>query len=223
MTGADAMTPRVRPARTWRSRLPAALLSAGVLALPGCAVRDSDAAGEPPPQVATAGAPAPAPAAEPAAAPERTPVQGIDPERLRSAAIGVDAPVIDLGLNPDRTLEVPRDFDVTGWWTGGARPGDPGPAVIAGHVDSRTGPAVFFRLGDLQPGDLVEVADAEGRVVSFVVERLEQHPKEAFPTDAVYGPTPQPTLRLVTCGGDFDRASGHYRDNVIVFAAIHSR
>lgn len=113
---------------------------------------------------------------------------------------------------------MPADFDQTGWYVDGPEPGEVGAAVIAGHVDSRSGPAVFHRLRDLQPGDVVAVDRADGTTVEFRVERLEQHPKDAFPTQAVYGASAGPTLRLITCGGSFDSGSGHYRDNVIVYA-----
>jgi LPXTG-site transpeptidase (sortase) family protein len=145
--------------------------------------------------------------------------QGISPDRLRIPAIGVEASVIDLGLNPDGTLQVPEDFSQTGWWTGGARPGDRGAAVIVGHVDSRTGPAVFYRLQELRPGDEIQVMNADNQVVRFQVEQLRQVAKDNFPTEMVYGMTPEPTLRLITCGGVFDSASRSYRDNVIVFAS----
>lgn len=141
------------------------------------------------------------------------------PAALAIPAIDVTASVVDLGLNADRTLEVPQDYGEAGWWAGGAGPGAPGPAVIAGHVDSRDGPAVFYRLRELVPGDEVRLTLDNGSVVRFVVERLERHPKNDFPTESVYGQTPDPTLRLVTCSGDFDAATGHYVDNTIVFAA----
>lgn len=143
---------------------------------------------------------------------------GIRPVHVRIPAIDVSARVIDLGLNDDGTLEVPDAFDEAGWWTGGAAPGADGPAVVAGHVDSRAGPAVFYRLRELVPGDRVELRDRRGRRVQFVVDRVEQHPKNDFPTDAVYGDTEQPALRLITCGGAFDRSVRSYVDNVIVYA-----
>jgi hypothetical protein len=143
---------------------------------------------------------------------------GIDPHRVVIPAIDVDADVIDLGLQPDGSMEVPADFAQTGWFTPGPRPGRVGPSVIAGHVDSRSGPAVFFRLTELSPGDLIEVHSEHGEVVTFAVRELEQHPKDAFPTDRVYGPTSGPELRLITCGGDFDTDVRSYRDNVIVYA-----
>jgi hypothetical protein len=140
------------------------------------------------------------------------------PVGLRIPAIGVDAPVIPLGLNADRTLQVPRDFGDTGWWSGGARPGDPGPTIIVGHVDSYTGPAVFFRVRDLRPGDAIVVLRRDGSRARFTVQGSEEYPKARFPTARVYGPTRGATLRLITCSGAFDRASGHYLDNTVVYA-----
>ncbi|MEX1164428.1 MAG: class F sortase [Nitriliruptor sp.] len=143
---------------------------------------------------------------------------GIDPERLVIPAIGVDADVIDLGLQDDGTMEVPNDFAQTGWFDRGPKPGRVGPAVIAGHVDSTTGPAVFFRLNELSAGDEIEVHGEDGDIVTFVVRELEQHPKDDFPTEAVYSGTPGPELRLITCSGEFDQGERSYRDNTIVFA-----
>ena len=140
------------------------------------------------------------------------------PVRIEVPAIGVHAPVIRLGLNRDGSLEVPRRWGDTGWWSGGSRPGEPGPAVIAGHVDSKSGPAVFYRLGELRRGDRIRVLSRDGTAADFAVKRLERHPKDDFPTAEVYGRTSGPSLRLITCGGAFDRSSGHYTDNTIVFA-----
>jgi sortase (surface protein transpeptidase) len=147
-------------------------------------------------------------------------VRAIQPVRVRIPAIGVDAPVIELGLNADDTLEVPADFDEAGWWTGGSEPGAAGPAVVVGHVDSRAGPAVFYNLHVLRRGDVIELLDGSGDKVRFGVQRLERHPKDAFPTAAVYDNTPRPTLRLITCGGAFDSTARSYVDNVIVFATL---
>jgi sortase (surface protein transpeptidase) len=144
--------------------------------------------------------------------------EAADPARVEVPAIGVDAPIIALGLDPAGALEVPEDFAETGWWTGGPEPGEQGPAIIAGHIDSPRGPAVFYRLLELQPGDVVRVTRADGSRVEFTVRRTEQHAKAAFPTEIVYAPTTGSELRLITCGGAFDRSSGHYVDNVIVFA-----
>jgi sortase (surface protein transpeptidase) len=142
------------------------------------------------------------------------------PVRLEIPGIGVSTALEQLGRARDRTVEVPSDWDVAGWYAGGPRPGDPGSAVVLGHVDSRTGPAVFYRLGELRPGDRVEIVRADGSRVVFRVDRTEVYPKTRFPTADVYYPTLTPMLRLVTCGGPFDRATGHYRDNLIVFATL---
>jgi Sortase domain len=151
----------------------------------------------------------------------RTPV----PVRLEIARIGVDTALQRLGQDRDGAVEVPtglRRWEEAGWYDGegGARPGDPGSAVILGHVDSKRGPAVFYRLRELRAGDPLVVVRADGSRVRFVVERVEQYPKRRFPTEDVYYPTLEPKLRLVTCGGAFDPAAGHYRDNVIVFATL---
>ncbi|MEW2382010.1 class F sortase [Micromonospora sp. NPDC047707] len=139
------------------------------------------------------------------------------PTRVRVPRIAVDSPLEVLGVDAAGALAPPVDFARAGWYGAGPAPGDPGPAVIAGHLDSRTGPAVFARLGELRRGDRVQVWRGD-RVVSFRVTGTVRAPKDRFPTAAVYGPTPGPELRLVTCGGDFDRRTRHYRDNVVVFA-----
>src|SRR5215211_4723625 len=145
---------------------------------------------------------------------------GSPPVRLRVPAIGVETPLLRLGLEPDRSMEVPGDFDLAGWFAEGPAPGQTGPAVIAGHVDSRTGPAVFYRLRELRAGDHIEVTRADGSRLRFVVDTTQSFPKAEFPTAAVFGPTPEAELRLVTCAGAFDRARGSYRDNLVVFARL---
>jgi hypothetical protein len=141
------------------------------------------------------------------------------PVAIEIPAIGVRAPIIRLGLNRDRSLQVPADFADAGWWSGGPRPGEPGPAVIAGHVDSYTGPAVFYRIRELRPHDTIVVRRRDGSRARFTVLGSERYPKAHFPTARVYGATRRPTLRLITCGGPFDRSSGHYVDNTVVYAA----
>jgi sortase (surface protein transpeptidase) len=142
------------------------------------------------------------------------------PVRIDIPAIRVTSSLDRLGRAPDRTVQVPTRWEVAGWYAAGTRPGDPGSAVILGHVDSRRGPAVFYRLRELRRGDLVEVARADGSTVRFAVERTRQYDKRRFPTDEVYYPTLTPALRLVTCGGEFDATAGHYRSNIIVFATL---
>jgi hypothetical protein len=140
------------------------------------------------------------------------------PVRVRIPTIGVDADITELGLNPDRTLEVPSDFDETGWWTGRSVPGEPGPSIVVGHVDSTAGPAVFYRLRDLTPGDIVEVDRDDGSVARFRVTETIMAPKDDFPTERVYDELDGTTLRLITCGGEFDSERRSYRSNHIVFA-----
>jgi hypothetical protein len=142
------------------------------------------------------------------------------PVRLHLPTLGVETELIALGLEDDGALEVPEDPHVAGWWAGGADPGERGPAVVVGHVDSHEGPGVFVGLGDLAPGDRVLIVREDGTAVHFDVERLERHPKDDFPTEAVYGPTDAPTLRLVTCSGEFDPAARSYEDNLVVFLTI---
>ena len=141
------------------------------------------------------------------------------PVRLRIPSIDVDTGLEALGRAPDQSIEVPRQPSSAGWWAGGPRPGQVGPAVILGHVDSKTGPAVFFRLGELEAGDEVLVERADGTTARFLVTTLERYHKAEFPSELVYYPTVEPELRLVTCGGPFDPSTGHYRDNLVVFAA----
>jgi Sortase domain len=140
------------------------------------------------------------------------------PVRLEIPSIGVNTDLVPLGLNPDGTMQVPTKWEQAGWYARGPRPGEDGPAVIAGHVDSTSGPAVFFRLHDLRAGDEVSVTRADHSVVRFVINRLEQFPKAAFPTAEVFGATPGPTLRLITCTGAFDETARSYLDNLVAFA-----
>jgi len=142
------------------------------------------------------------------------------PVRIVIPAIGVVAPVTRLGLERDRTLEVPDSYTEAGWWSGGFKPGQTGPAVIVGHVDSKSGPAVFANLRELQTGDSVHVFRADGSMVEFAVRRIEEHAKKEFPTSQVYGETLDPELRLLTCTGEFDDSSGHYDENVIIWASL---
>jgi hypothetical protein len=146
-----------------------------------------------------------------------------EPLHLAIPAIGVNTGLIPLGLNADGTIAVPPlgRTAPAGWYRYLATPGEIGPSVILGHVDSaRDGPAVFFRLIDLRPGDTVAVRRADGRTAVFTVTRVEEYPKSAFPTEAVYGPLDHPGLRLVTCGGAFDKLRRQYHGNVVAYATF---
>ena len=141
------------------------------------------------------------------------------PAALIIPAIGVQTSLVRLGLTAAGALQVPPTTTVAGWYTGSSRPGAVGPAVIAGHIDSRSGPAVFFHLSRLRPGEEVYVRRSDGTLAVFRVTRVRSYSKDHFPTLAVYGPTPDAELRLITCGGTFDPALGSYLSNTVVYAA----
>jgi Sortase domain len=142
------------------------------------------------------------------------------PVRVRVPSIAVDSDLSRLGVDASGALVPPSDFAEAGWFAAGTVPGDVGPAVLAGHVDSRTGPAVFYRLHEVAAGAEVLVDREDGTTARFVVTAVGRYPKAAFPTAEVYGPTPDAELRLITCGGDFDRAARSYVDNVVVYARM---
>lgn len=143
------------------------------------------------------------------------------PVHLRISRVGIDTSLMELGLAPDGTLQVPPDSRdaPAGWYRGMASPGEVGPAVIVGHLDAPDSPAVFYNLGALRAGDRVTITRADGSVVVFRVREVGSYPRDYFPTAAVYGPSPNPVLRLVTCGGSYAHGSG-YTHNVIVFADL---
>ncbi|MGW5559947.1 class F sortase [Micromonospora sp. NPDC003944] len=145
------------------------------------------------------------------------------PTSIEIPRIGVDATIMSLGTNPDGTVQVPPldQADKAGWYEPGASPGETGNAVIVGHVDSAVlGPAVFFDLGALTPGDTLTVRRADGVPATFTVDSVKSYPKTAFPTELVYGPSDRPSLRVVTCGGQFDEVAKSYPDNIVVFATL---
>jgi sortase (surface protein transpeptidase) len=152
---------------------------------------------------------------------QATPMARSVPVAIYIPHIGVQAKIISLGLTPRGTVGVPpltRPF-ITSWYDRGPTPGAPGAAVIFGHVDSAAvGPAVFYRLGDLRPGDLVYITLKDRRTAMFRIYSAALYQKAEFPDQAIYGYTSWPSLRLVTCGGQFDRATGHYLSNTVVFA-----
>jgi sortase (surface protein transpeptidase) len=145
------------------------------------------------------------------------------PTRIDIPAIGVASGLVDLGLNADGTVEVPplaKDSSA-GWYHDSPTPGELGPSLLLGHVDSAEyGPAVFFRLGDLRPGDEASVTRTDGTVAVFTIDRVASYPKDSFPTLEVYGNTDRAELRLITCGGDFDASARNYLDNIVVYASL---
>jgi hypothetical protein len=229
-----------------RVRLPAVVLAvllvlAGAVTL-GVALHAQESPPQPPASAAVgtaAAAPAapasevPAPPATTAAAgsggPQQAPVgRGLLlpaslPTHLDVPAFGVSSELLDLGLQPDGTLEVPplAADSRAGWYDGSPTPGELGPSVLLGHVDSAEyGPGVFFDLGDLRPGDEITVTRADDTAAVFQVDRVVSYPKDSFPTLEVYGNTDHAALRLITCGGAFDRSTRNYVDNIVVFASL---
>lgn len=165
-------------------------------------------------------APPPAPTARPTSG-----MKASEPARLEIPAIGLTTAITPVGLRADGTLQVPpvRAGAPAGWYRHSVTPGEAGASVIIGHVDTaREGPAVFFRLRELTVGEVLSVRRDDGTVARFEVYRVAVHPKNAFPSAEVYGPVDRAELRLITCGGTFDRGRRSYRDNVVVFAGPRS-
>ena len=164
-----------------------------------------------------------------AASPERPvpaapPLDASPPVAIDIASIDVHAPVGSVGLSPSGAIEVPAPgpaYGVPGWYRFSPTPGERGPAVLVGHLDSvDAGPSVFFRLGELTPGQQVEIRRADDRTAIFEVTAVASYAKHVFPTGAVFGDLDHAGLRLITCGGPLDPATGHYRDNTVVFATL---
>jgi len=189
---------------------PHAFAAALLLTLTACGTGNTPAAPPPSPAPTTAVARG---GAQPL--PERRKASAV---RITIPGVGVDSTLMPLALDQAGVLQAPTDYARAGWFTAGPTPGDPGPAVIAGHVDSTSGPAVFFRLRDLTPGTPLTVTRSDNTTATFTVDGVDRYPKDAFPTEAVYGPTPGSTLRLITCGGDFDSGERSYEDNIVVYA-----
>ena len=167
----------------------------------------------PPPFVAIPqgkGAPVPKPASDHVAR----------PVTLIIPVIGVRTRLIHLGLTRNHELQVPSSTQVAGWYTSSPRPGSIGSAIIAGHIDSRSGPGVFYRLHTMRIGQKIYIRRADHSLAVFRVTALRSYLKSQFPAQGVYGPAPTPQLKLITCGGAFDAATGHYLSNVIVFATL---
>ena len=161
----------------------------------------------------------PAPTGPIAAPPQSAqPAPVASPLSLTIPLIGVKTQLITLGLTADGALQVPSSTSVAGWYTGSPRPGAVGSAIIVGHIDSLSGPGVFYRLSELSRGDDVYVKRADGTTAEFRVTSVQTYLKDRFPTQTVYGPTPDAELRLITCGGAFDPATGHYLSNIVVYA-----
>ena len=160
----------------------------------------------------------PAPTGPIVAPPQSAAAPVASPVSLTIPLIGVKTNLITLGLAAGGAMQVPSSTTVAGWFTGSPRPGSVGSSIIVGHVDNDHGPGVFFRLPELKKGDDVFVRRADGTTAEFRVTEVQEYPKDDFPTERVYGPTPDAELRLITCGGAFNPVTRHYLSNIIVYA-----
>jgi sortase (surface protein transpeptidase) len=200
-----------------RRRLPLFTAVFGVLLVAGC------------------GIPVPNPAGSPGASTARSAPEPPAPTAITIPAIGAHSTLVPLGLTPERALEVPPvDAPLQAGYYAGADPAKPGDevvpgavgaAVVVGHVDgvidgAKGRPGIFYRLREVKPGDEILIDRADGSQLRFVVERVEHHDKDSFPTSEVYGATPGPELRLITCGGSFDHEARSYRENIVAFARL---
>jgi sortase (surface protein transpeptidase) len=216
----------VRPARRGRrSLIAAAALGAAGLACLGLVASQASHHTEPPVSSTSSQSTTQAPAAAPSATRRAALVmQASRPATLSIPAIGVRSRVQSLGQNADSSIEVPAvgpHYDEAGWYRYSPTPGELGPSIVVGHVDSaKSGPSVFYRLGELRAKDRVSISRADGSVAIFAVTAVRRYPKNAFPTQLVYGNTTDSELRLLTCGGPFDKKTGHFEDNIVVFARL---
>ncbi|WP_236710752.1 class F sortase, partial [Streptomyces sp. 150FB] len=142
------------------------------------------------------------------------------PTRIRIPGVGLDLPLTRLQVQQDGHLGAPEKPGQAGWWSGGPRPGAPGAAIIVGHIDSRTGPGAFHAIPSLRPGEEITIDRGDHSSVSFTVRALRQYGKDRFPDDQVYATGGPPVLRLITCGGSYDRGHGEYRDNIVLYATL---
>ncbi|MEU9865862.1 class F sortase [Streptomyces sp. NPDC047971] len=184
----------------------------------------SEPAAAVPEKQAPAAAPAPAPTLRdrPTAQPDDSTMPRSAPTRLKIPKIDVDAPFIGLAIGPSGALDPPpaNDTNLVGWQSSGITPGEQGTALIAGHLDTATSPAVFARLDELDAGDRFEVKRADGTTAKFVVDSVESFRKDDFPDKRVYDDTPSALVRLITCAGAYDRTAKDYAENLVVFAHL---
>lgn len=143
-----------------------------------------------------------------------------EPVRVRIAKVSINSATMPVGKKADGTMQVPGRGDITGWYTLAPTPGELGPAIIVGHLDQPGGPAVFWRLRELVPGDVIEIDRADGKTVRFNVDKVEQFEQKNFPTQSVYGNIDHAGIRLITCGGTFDREVRQYTHNTVVFGSM---
>ncbi len=224
MTNADS-TPSARH-RWGRYLLPAVILLLTTVGVTAIARGALDEPPEAPLSTAAAGAP-PADTAATPPSPARPGELTTGPLMTTSAPTQVSIPalkvttsVIGLGLQPDGSMQIPDDATTVGWYTKAPTPGALGPAILAGHVDYKKQLGTFARLSELKTGDGINVRRQDGSMAMFAVTEVERHPKNQFPSASVYGPINHAGLRLITCGGDFNDETGHYEDNIVVYAIL---
>ncbi|BBA97546.1 putative secreted protein [Actinacidiphila reveromycinica] len=222
---ADAPPARDSGARVLRWAAAAALLGAFLVFRSFDSSSADTAIGAPAP-VSTASA-APAPSSDPVVTMRPTTGPSLprsEPTRISIQSIGVNAPFAPMSMDATGVLQPPPDTDrnLAGWYKDGATPGERGNAVVAGHVDTKTGPAVFYLLPYLKKGDAVDITRADGSIATFSVDEVDTFSKGDFPDQRVYGDTPDAQLRIITCGGVFDRKKQDYEANVVVFAHLVS-
>ncbi|MDQ1050773.1 class F sortase [Streptomyces sp. V4I2] len=221
--GADPAPAGQQSRSSWLVLCAVALLA---LALTMIGNRDTPDDSAPPPRVAQPRAAQPGASAQPAEEPAEEPagkrLPRATPLRLIIPEISVDAPFTTLAIGPNGQLEPPPadDVNLVGWHAKGASPGEPGTAIIAGHVDTATSPAVFADLRELDEGDTFRVTRADRRTATFVVDSVETFHKKNFPDRRVYADTPRAQVRLITCAGDYDRKVKDYMENLVVFAHL---
>jgi sortase A len=154
---------------------------------------------------------------------DETMMKGITPNQLSIPAINVEANVEHVGQLPNGQMDVPKDDRNVGWYQPGAKPGEIGNAVFAGHVDNKTGPSVFFRLEDLEAGDIVTVTDENGKAYDFEVHAVESYPRNEAPLAKVFGTSSKPSLNLITCTGTFNRDAGTHEERMVVYTTLDSK
>ncbi|MER0477703.1 class F sortase [Streptomyces sp. Edi2] len=228
MTAQQSPQPNSNPSRTSTASRPVGrglLWSAGAFLLGSLLVYNSvDTSADPRPQSQPAVASSATPSPSTAAAVPDLALPRSAPKRVTIPQIGVDAPFTQLTIGPTGQLNAPpaMNKNIVGWYKDGAAPGERGSAIIAGHVDTKIGPAVFLQLEALKPGNSINITREDGMIATFRVDSVETFNKARFPSDRVYGDAPTAQLRVITCGGAYDRKVKDYVDNIVVFAHLAS-
>ncbi|MGW7018554.1 class F sortase [Streptomyces decoyicus] len=228
MTAQQSPQPNSHPPRTASASRPVGrglLWSAGAFLLGSLLVYNSvDTSADPKPQSPSAVASSATPRSSASPAFPDLSLPRSAPKRVRIPEIAVDAPFTQLSIGSTGQLDAPpaADKNLVGWFKDGAAPGERGSAIIAGHVDTKTGPAVFLQLESLKPGSTINITREDGVIATFKVDSVETFNKAKFPSDRVYADASTAQLRVITCGGAYDRKVKDYVDNIVVFAHLAS-